>query len=82
MQTWRDAGFNVQGFADIDRMIWEKFLCNVTLSAPCAAFDVTVGELMANRDTWAVALGCMLRGATGSGRPCASRSRSTTPPTT
>jgi 2-dehydropantoate 2-reductase len=59
-QVWGDAGFNVRAFADIDRMIWEKFLCNVTLSAPTAAFDVTVGELMANSDTWAVALGCML----------------------
>jgi 2-dehydropantoate 2-reductase len=59
-QVWRDAGFNVQAFADIDRMIWEKFLCNVTLSAPTAAFDLTVGELMANPETWAVALGCML----------------------
>ena len=54
---WRDAGFNVRSFADIDRMVWEKFLCNVTLSAPTAAFDVTVGELMANPETWAVALG-------------------------
>ena len=59
-QVWRDAGFNVRAFADIDRMIWEKFLCNVTLSAPTAAFDVTVGELMANPAAWAVALGCML----------------------
>ena len=59
-QLWHDAGFNVRAFADIDRMIWEKFLCNVTLSAPTAAFDVTVGELMANPDAWAVALGCML----------------------
>jgi 2-dehydropantoate 2-reductase len=39
-------------------MIWEKFLCNVTLSAPCAAFDVTVGALMSDPDAWAVALGC------------------------
>ncbi len=59
-RMWRDAGFNVRAFADVDRMIWEKFLCNVTLSAPTAAFDVTVGELMANPETWAVALGCMM----------------------
>lgn len=60
VEVWRAAGFNVEGFADIDRMIWEKFLCNVTLSAPCAAFDVTVGELAADPELWAVALGCML----------------------
>jgi 2-dehydropantoate 2-reductase len=59
-QVWRDAGFNVKAFADIDLMIWEKFICNVTLSAPCAAFDVTVGELMADADAWAVATGCTL----------------------
>ena len=56
--VWREAGFNVKAFADVNLMIWEKFLCNVTLSAPCAVFDVPVGELMADRETWAVALGC------------------------
>ena len=59
-RTWREAGFNVKAFADVHLMIWEKFLCNVTLSAPCAAFDVTVGQLMADPELWAVALGCML----------------------
>ena len=59
-QAWADAGFNVAAFADIDRMIWEKFLCNVTLSAPTAVFDVTVGELQGNPESWAVAIGCML----------------------
>jgi len=57
-QVWQHAGFNVKAFSDIELMIWEKFLCNVTLSAPTAVFDVTVGELMANPDAWAVALGC------------------------
>jgi 2-dehydropantoate 2-reductase len=59
-QLWNDAGFNVRAFADIEQMVWEKFLCNVTLSAPTAAFDVTVGELMANAEAWSVALGCMM----------------------
>ena len=58
--AWREAGFNVKAFPDLPLMIWEKFLCNVTLSAPTAAFDVTVGELMADEEAWAVALGCML----------------------
>ena len=57
-RAWRDAGFNVRAFDDVTLMIWEKFLCNVTLSAPCAAFDVTVGDLMANPEAWRVALGC------------------------
>jgi 2-dehydropantoate 2-reductase len=57
-RIWREAGFNVKAFADVELMIWEKFLCNVTLSAPCAAFDVTVGQLMTNPDSRRVALGC------------------------
>jgi 2-dehydropantoate 2-reductase len=61
METlWRDAGFNVKAYEDVEPMIWEKFLCNVTLSAPTTAFDVTVGELMADPRMWRVALGCML----------------------
>ena len=57
-RAWSDAGFNVRAFEDIELMVWEKFLCNVTLSAPTAAFDLTVGDLMANPDAWAVALSC------------------------
>jgi 2-dehydropantoate 2-reductase len=56
--AWEEAGFNVRAFADVTLMIWEKFLCNVTLSAPCAVFDATVGELMADAGAWKVALGC------------------------
>ena len=57
-RAWNDAGFNVRAFADVTLMIWEKFLCNVTLSAPCAVFDVTVGDLMSDPEAWKVALGC------------------------
>jgi 2-dehydropantoate 2-reductase len=57
-RLWLDAGFNVRAFDDVNVMVWEKFLCNVTLSAPCAVFDVTVGELMADPAAWKVALGC------------------------
>ena len=57
-RLWLEAGFNVKAFADVSVMIWEKFLCNVTLSAPCAVFNVTVGELMADPEAWKVALGC------------------------
>jgi len=56
--AWSEAGFNVRAFDDVTLMIWEKFLCNVTLSAPCTVFDVTVGELMSDPEAWAVALGC------------------------
>jgi 2-dehydropantoate 2-reductase len=57
-QVWRDAGFDVAAFEDIEKLIWEKYVVNCTFSAPCTAFDCTLGGLMAAPDRWAVALGC------------------------
>lgn len=57
---WQEAGFNARAFENITQLIWEKFLCNVTFSAPCTAFNVTVGELMDHPDHWRIALGAML----------------------
>jgi 2-dehydropantoate 2-reductase len=57
--VWQAAGFNAQAFEDINQLIWEKFLCNVTLSAPCTAFGMTVTELKADPARWSIALGCM-----------------------
>jgi 2-dehydropantoate 2-reductase len=56
--AWREAGFDVKAFADIDQLIWEKFCCNVTFSAPCTLFDCTIGELMADPARWHIALAC------------------------
>lgn len=58
-KVWQDAGFHAKAFGNITQLIWEKFLCNVTFSAPCTTFNETVGELMANPDHWAIALGAM-----------------------
>jgi 2-dehydropantoate 2-reductase len=55
---WRGAGFNVRAFEDINQLIWEKFVCNVTFSGPCTTFDCTIGELMQDPARWAVGLGC------------------------
>ena len=59
---WQEAGFNAQAFENITQLIWEKFLCNITFSAPCTAFNVSVGDLMGNPDHWGIALGAMLEG--------------------
>ena len=58
-QVWQEAGFDARAFENITQLIWEKFLCNVTFSAPCTVFDETVGELMADPEHWAIALGAM-----------------------
>ena len=57
--VWTEAGFDAHAFENITQLIWEKFLCNVTFSAPCTVFNETVGELMANPEHWAIALGAM-----------------------
>lgn len=57
-QLWQTAGFQVKAFEDIHQLIWEKFLCNVTFSAPCTVFSCTLGELMANPVWWEIATGC------------------------
>ena len=59
-KLWSDAGFNARAFADINQLIWEKFLCNSALSAPCTVFDCTLGELMSSPAHWKIALGCAL----------------------
>jgi 2-dehydropantoate 2-reductase len=56
---WQEAGFNARAFENITQLIWEKFLCNVTFSAPCTTFNVTVGELMDHPGHWQIALGAM-----------------------
>jgi 2-dehydropantoate 2-reductase len=59
VQLWRSAGFEAAAYGDINQLVWEKLLCNVTLSAPCTVFDCTVAELLADPERWAVALGAM-----------------------
>ncbi len=56
---WQRAGFNARAFENINQLIWEKLLCNVTLSAPCSVFDCNVGELRNCSEHWSIALGCM-----------------------
>lgn len=56
---WQKAGFQAKAFADIHQLVWEKLLCNVTLSAPCTVHDCTVGELLGDPEKWAEALACM-----------------------
>ncbi|MFZ1816211.1 MAG: 2-dehydropantoate 2-reductase [Rhizobiaceae bacterium] len=58
-KAWQGAGFNARAFENINQLIWEKFLCNVTFSAPCTTFNCTVGELMNHPEWWEVALGAM-----------------------
>ena len=45
-EAWRAGGFDAEAVADIAAMQWEKLICNVAYSAPCALTGLTVGEVM------------------------------------
>ena len=59
-EVWRQAGFEAKAFEDINQLIWDKFVCNVSFSAPCTVFDRTVGEMRADPESWNVSLNCGL----------------------
>jgi 2-dehydropantoate 2-reductase len=44
--VWRTGGFDADTVADIAAMQWEKLICNVAYSGPCALSGLTVGEVM------------------------------------
>ena len=56
--VWSHAGFNVRTFDDIDKLVWEKLICNACYSGPCTITELTVGETMEDPDAWTVASGC------------------------
>lgn len=49
-QVWADAGFDAAAVPDIAAMQWEKLICNVAYSAPCALTGMTVGQVMDDPD--------------------------------
>ncbi len=57
-QLWRDAGFTVKTYHDVDRLVWEKLICNVAFSGTCALTGATVGEVLADPSAWSVASRC------------------------
>lgn len=67
--VFRAAGFDAAAVTDIAAMQWEKLICNVAYSAPCALTHLTVGEVMDDPDigpisraaateAWTVARAC------------------------
>ncbi|EGD54191.1 2-dehydropantoate 2-reductase [Gordonia neofelifaecis NRRL B-59395] len=44
--AWRLGGFDAESVADINAMQWEKLICNVAYSAPCALTGMTVGQIL------------------------------------
>jgi len=59
-RLWAEAGFPAEQYGDIDQLIWEKFVCNVTLSGACTITGLTVAELRRDPALWQIAVNCGL----------------------
>jgi 2-dehydropantoate 2-reductase len=57
-EVWRDAGFRVQVYDDVERLVWEKLVCNVCFSGTCAILERTIGEVLDDPSAWQVASTC------------------------
>lgn len=56
--VWRAAGFTVRTYDDVDRLVWEKLVCNVCFSGTCTLLGETIGEVMDDPYAWSVASAC------------------------
>jgi 2-dehydropantoate 2-reductase len=56
--VWRGAGFTVRVFDDVDRLVWEKLVCNVGFSGPCTVLGRTIGEVLDDPHAWSVSAAC------------------------
>lgn len=56
--VWEAAGFRVQVYDDVERLVWEKLICNVCFSGTCAILERTIGEVLADDAAWHVASSC------------------------
>ena len=54
VSVWRSGGLKTEIYENIEQLIWEKLLCNVTLSGPCSIFGCNVRELKNNKEYWLV----------------------------
>ncbi|MEE2716870.1 MAG: 2-dehydropantoate 2-reductase [SAR324 cluster bacterium] len=59
-EVWRQAGFNTQEYDNIDQLVWEKFVCNVSFSGPCTVFRRTIGEMMQDPELRNISFTCGL----------------------
>jgi 2-dehydropantoate 2-reductase len=56
--TWAEAGFRVEVYDDVDQLVWEKLVCNVTFSGTCTILERPVRGVLDDEAAWVVASGC------------------------
>jgi 2-dehydropantoate 2-reductase len=57
-EVWRVAGFAVQAEDDVERLVWEKLICNVCFSGTCTVLERSIGEVLDDPQAWSVASAC------------------------
>lgn len=57
-EVWRAAGFTVQAEDDVERLVWEKLICNACFSGTCTVLRRTIGEVIDDPHAWSVASAC------------------------
>jgi len=67
--AWRAAGFPVRTYDDVERLQWEKLICNVCYAGICGLLEVTIGGVLDNPDAWDVGSRCAQE-ALDVGRAC------------
>lgn len=58
VKIWTNSGFKAQACPDINKMIWEKVVCNCFVGGACTLTEFTVGEVVDNPSAFSVALSC------------------------
>jgi 2-dehydropantoate 2-reductase len=56
--AWRAAGFRAETCDDVDRIVWEKLVCNACFSGVCLVLERTIGEIADDPHSWRVAAAC------------------------
>lgn len=56
--VWRGAGFRVQTYDDVGRLVWEKLVCNVAFSGPCTMLERTIGEVISTPSGREISTSC------------------------
>jgi len=56
--AWRRAGFTVRTYDDVDRLLWEKLICNACYAGLCGLLELTIGEVIESPEAWSVAARC------------------------
>ena len=51
-------GFTVQAEDDVERLVWEKLICNVCFSGTCTVLERTIGEVLDDPHAWSIATAC------------------------